>query len=205
MSDDSRLPGMSLVLRRIWWVLIGALLGFGVGFWVGLLRPAEYSSTAIVTVSSDQPTDEGSVARAAQALARLATQPSIVSEPLGGAGLDDVAADPRQFITVQAAPDAPIISVTGTARRPESARDIADTISSTLARPGVIPPFRGTVVAAPELPRTPTVPSWALPAGGVAVGAGLTLILAATVPRRRLRRAPPTTPVSVQELASRSA
>src|SRR5947209_13065759 len=112
------LPGVDLVLRRSWWLLVGVVVGLVAGLLVHSARPPEYSSTAVLTVSSDSAIDEVSLARGAQALARLATAPGVVAAPLREAGLPEAAADPRQFVTAEAAPDAPIITLTGTATRP---------------------------------------------------------------------------------------
>jgi hypothetical protein len=185
----ARLPGVALLLRRSWWVALGLVLGLLAGVVTTQLRPAVYESTAILTVSTATPgTDPISTARAAQALARLATQPGVVGAPLRDAGLVDAAASPRTFVRVQAAPDAPIIEVTGSATDPETAQEVADTVSRTLAGVDEFPPFTATVVAAALRPSTATAPGWALPAGGAGVGVVLAVVLAATVPPRR--RAP---------------
>jgi hypothetical protein len=182
-----RLPGASLVLRRTWWVAVGIAVGLAVGLAGGLVLKPDYASTAILTVSSATAGDPSDVSRAAQALARVATAPGVVGQSLRDAGLADVADNPREYVTVEAAPDAPIISVTGTAQDPDTAQRIAATIGGALSRLGPFPPFTATVVAAPPLPRDATRPWWSLPLGAAGVGGALTLVAAATVPARRRR------------------
>ncbi|WP_448625837.1 hypothetical protein [Geodermatophilus sp. URMC 64] len=178
------LPGVRLLLRRSWWVAVGIVLGLVAGFGAGRVVEPVYRSTAILTVSSSTATDPVNVSRAAQALARLATEPGVVGEPLRDAGLDDAAADPQQFVRVIAAPDAPIISVTGSATDGETAQRIAAAVADALTDVGPFPPFDATVVAEPTVPGTATTPAWAVPAGGAGVGVVLAVVLAATVPAR---------------------
>jgi len=112
MSEDdatpaSGLPGVGLVLRRSWWLAVGLALGLGVGAGVGALRPPVFESTAVLTVSGADGATSTDTSRAAQALARLATEPGVVSEPLADAGLTDAARTPRRSARGQVAPDAP--------------------------------------------------------------------------------------------------
>jgi uncharacterized protein involved in exopolysaccharide biosynthesis len=188
VSDErgsAGLPGVRLVLRRSWWMALGLAVGLAAGVGTGRLLPPVYESTAILTVSSSGSADASSVSRAAQALARLATEPGLVSSPLRDAGLADAADRPREYVQVQAAPNAPIMSVTGTATDPQTAQQVAETVSRGLTDLQPYPPFTATVVAEPPLPRETSTPGWTAPAGGGGLGTALALILAATVPRRR--------------------
>lgn len=189
-EPEAALPGVGLLLRRSWWIALGVVLGMVAGAAAGQFLPPRYESTAVVTVASTVPTDPVNTSRAAQALARLATESSVVDEPLRDAGLTEAAEDPRAFIRVQAAPDAPIVQVTGSATDAETAQDIAATVSAALADEGPFPPFTASVVAAPVRPAGATTPGWAVPAGGAAIGAVLALVLAATVPARGRSRRP---------------
>jgi len=191
MSEDGAtpaggLPGVRLVLRRSWWLAVGLVLGLGAGAGVGAIRPPVFESTAILTVSADDGATSTDTSRAAQALARLATEPGVVSEPLAGAGLADAAGNPRRFVRVQAAPDAPILSVTGASTEASTARDLAETVSEALAGLQPYPPFTATIVADAEVPSRPGTPAWAPVAGGAGLGMALALVLAATVPSRRV-------------------
>lgn len=178
------LPGVGLLFRRSWWIALGVVLGLAAGSGAAQVLPPRYESTAVLTVASTAPTDPINTSRAAQALARLATEPGVIASPLRDAGLPEAADDPRAFIRVQAAPDAPILRVTGSATDAATAQDIATTVSATLAGVDPFPPFTATLVADPVRPGETTTPGWAVPAGGAGVSAVLAVVLAATVPAR---------------------
>jgi len=180
-----RLPGVRLVAHRARWLLVGLAVGIVVGSGVAHAHPSMYQSTAIITVGSTSTTDSLNLSRAAQALARLATQPGLVSTPLRDAGLTQAADAPAKFVMVQAAPDAPIISVTGSATRAVTAQRVAQTVSSRLASVSPLRPFTAVVVAPPAVPDAPMTPSWAISAGAGAAGLTLALVLAATIPSRQ--------------------
>jgi hypothetical protein len=188
----SRLPGTGLFLRRLWWALVGIVVGVAVGLVAGQSRPAVYESTGYVTVSVAPGgiADATAVARAAQGLARLAAAPSIVSGPLRAAGFTDAADRPETAVTVSAAPDAPVISVTGTGSSAVEAQQIALTVSRTLAGLHPFSSFVATVVATPQLPTSPMTPTWTVPAAGLFAGLAVSVVLAASVPPLRRRRSP---------------
>lgn len=175
------LPGVRLLLRRSWWILLGGLVGLAAGGALTFVQEPAYESTAYLTVTSVGDSDPTSTARAAQALARLGAAPSVVGPSLEEAGLPDAAANPRLFVKVQAAPDASIISVTASASTAEEAQDIATTVGTTLVDLRAYATYRTRFVARPELPVSPTVPRWVPPAGGAGTGTAVGLVLAATV------------------------
>ena len=181
------LPGVGLVLRRARWVLLGALLGLAVGVGVVLVRPPVYESTAVLTVTTTVPQEPVELSRAAQALARVATAPGVVSESLRAAGLEDAAQAPRRWLEVQAAPNAPLISVTGAAADARTAQSVARTVADALADVPV-GESRAVLAAAPQRPDGPATPRWFTPAATTALGAALSLVLAATLPERRRSR-----------------
>jgi capsular polysaccharide biosynthesis protein len=179
------LPGLALLRRRLPVVLLAAVIGLALGLGVGHLRAREYQSTTYITVASRTGKDDaGSVARAAQALARVATTPEVIGGPLRKAGLIAAAEQPRMFITVQAAPDAPLISVTGVAPDAREAQAVAATVSDTLAAVDTLGSFKAFRVADPPLPSAPSTPAWLVPAGGAGLGLALALVLAAMIPGR---------------------
>jgi hypothetical protein len=185
---QTSLPGLALLFRRLPWALLAAVLGLAVGAGVGQVRDRVYESTTYVTVTAQAGTaDASSLSRAAQGLARIATAPEVISGPLRDAGLADAARQPRLFIMVEAAPDAPLISITGVASSARDAQTVAATVADTLGRVHTLGPFRAFSVADPPLPSSPSTPVWLLPAGGAGLGLTLGLVLAATVPARRPR------------------
>jgi uncharacterized protein involved in exopolysaccharide biosynthesis len=182
------LPGMGALLQRIPWVVLAAVLGLAGGLGLDLVRTPVYESTAYLAVTSEANQDARSMARSAQALARLATSPGIVGDPLRDAGLADAAADPRRFIRVQAAPDASIISITGTSTNAATARRTAETVSEALTGLDAVDPFDVAAVGSPLTPDEPTIPSWVAPAGGAGIATALAVVLAGTLPDQGGRR-----------------
>jgi hypothetical protein len=178
------LPGVRIILGRIGWVLAGGMLGLLLGGAVSLLRPPVYTSTAFLSVTSTSTQDAGKMARMAQAFARVASAPGVVAGPLRVAGLQVPAENPRKSITAQAAPDAPVFSVSGRDADPEVARRIAAVASASLTGLQDLGPFRAVVVAAPTTPSAPVTPRWVPAAGGLILGLGVATVLAATVPGR---------------------
>ncbi|RBY74826.1 hypothetical protein DQ239_18735 [Blastococcus sp. TF02-09] len=190
-GTSGRLPDAGVARRRWWWVPAGAVSGLVVGLGLGVAQSSTYESTAYLTVTAEDVDDPSSVARSTQALARLATAPGIVADPLREAGLAEQADDPRMFVLVQAAPDAPIISVTGTSDDPRTAQRTADVVSRALVEVDAFDPYDVTTIGPALLPEEPTTPGWLLPAGGAGVGVAVATVLATTLPGgTRRRRAP---------------
>lgn len=181
------LPGVRLVARRLWWVALATALGLTVGLLVAGQRPAQYESTALVSVTSTTPQPVTDIVAVAQALARVTTAPGLVSAPLRQAGYRDAAADPQRYVGVQAAPNAPLVSVSGLATDPEDAQAVAEVVLSAVAGVEAFEGFDVLVVAPPPLPAVPTRPAWVLPAGLAVLSGALALIAAAAVPGRSRR------------------
>lgn len=103
------------VRGRLVVLMVGALLGTSAGLAHFMIWPPAYSATAVCLVSASDATDPvdtlGGI-RWAQALSRLSTQDQIVVEPLQRAGLNDMAANPREYISAVAAPDTSVFTVT---------------------------------------------------------------------------------------------
>ncbi len=182
------LPGLGLVLRRSWWAVLSALVGLGVGVAVQAARPAPYATTALLSVTADETRPIEELTRTAQALARTATAPGVVGDALVAAGQQAAAARPQEFVAVQAAPDAPLVSVTGIAPEPGDAQAIARTVASALRSTDIAEGHRVRVVSPAALPTESTRPSWVVPAGGAALAGGVALVLAAVLPARDRRR-----------------
>lgn len=176
------LPGVGTVLRRWSWVLAGSMVGLCAGLGAGFAIGSTYESTVYLTVSSSVDQDDGSAARAAQGLARLATGPGVVGAPLAAAGLDWSAAEIRDHVRVQAAPDAPLVSITASGDTPSEAQTAAEVVGRALAGVRDLGAFDARVAAEAPLPDETVVPAWLLPAGGLALGLGVGIVAAAVVP-----------------------
>lgn len=177
------LPGVRVVVQRYTWVLLGALIGLTIGGVAAVVRPPTYTSTAYLSVSTtNREATALDAARAAQALARIATAPSVVSGPLRSAGLTRAADRPQLSIASQAAPDAPLVSITGTDSSAARAQQIAAVTAAALIGLDDLGSFTATVVAAPTVAAAPVTPRWVAPLGGALAGLGLALVLATTVP-----------------------
>jgi len=181
-SNEERLPGLALIRSRGRWILLGAVVGLLLGIAALPLRPPIYESTAYITVTVSSRQDPVTLSRAAQALARLGTAPGIVSGPLSAAGLPEAARTPREFVNVQAAPNAPLISVTARAQRPQAAQWIAITVANTLSNLNAVGPLQVAVVSTPQLPGQPMTPRWWIPVGALAIGIALAVALTTTIP-----------------------
>jgi capsular polysaccharide biosynthesis protein len=185
--ESAGLPGVRLVRRRLRWVALAAGLGLAVGGLLSLVRAPSYESTVFLSVTSSTVADAGSVARSAQAIARIATSPGVVGEPLRDAGLVDQAAAPRRYVSVQAAPDAPLISITGTSDDARTAQLTTEVVTGTLEDLGAFEDYAVTAIGTAPVPTEPRTPQWVGPVGGVVVAAGIALVMAATVPARGRR------------------
>lgn len=180
----SALPGLDLVRRRLGWTLAASAVGLAAGSGVGFAVPVQFDSAALLSVTSEDAHAVGELTQAAQAVARVASSPGVV-----GAALSDVEQDsgtaPRLSLTVEASPNAPLISVVGHATDPDEARTIADAVVTALVDVEVVRGFQVVVVAEPMTPTDPTRPSWLLPLGGAALAGAVAAACTATVPERR--------------------
>lgn len=178
------LPGVRLVVRRLWWVALAATVGLAAGLVLAAQGTDRYESTALVSVTTTMTQEVTDMTRVAQALARVATAPGVVSAPLREGGQPDAAADPRRYITVESSPNAPLVSLSGVATDPEGARAIAQAVLSAVAAVDAFDGFDVVVVSPPTLPTEPTRPAWVVPAGLAALCGALALIAAVAVPAR---------------------
>ncbi|MFD9793436.1 lipopolysaccharide biosynthesis protein [Streptomyces sp. NPDC059070] len=118
-----------------WWPLPAcALLGAVAGGVYGQVRPAEYSATSYVVVTPTGKSDPATALGFAQAYGRVATQVAVIGDAQAWAG---VPADTiRRNVQTATSPDAPMIAITGTSRRPGEAADIANAVARSLALNG---------------------------------------------------------------------
>jgi capsular polysaccharide biosynthesis protein len=122
MAKAARLPR--------WWPLpFGVVVGAVAGGAHGELQTPQYAATSYVVVvptTSDPATALGY----AQAYGRVAVQTAVLDDAHARAG---VRADVlRSGVQAATSPDAPMISITGTASRPGVAAALANTVTSSL-------------------------------------------------------------------------
>jgi hypothetical protein len=182
-----------VVVRRAVWVLLLAAVGFAAGLAAREVRPPMYASTTVLTVNSDRAQELGYAARAAQAAARMATTRDLVSGPLAEAGQAEAAQDPRLHVRVQAAPNAPLITVTGLDPDPEDARRTAEAVAGALTGSVTVGPFRVTQLSAAVTPDAPQTSGWVLPLGFAGAIGGAAAAVALVLPVRARVRPDPRT------------
>ncbi|MEU5436012.1 lipopolysaccharide biosynthesis protein [Streptomyces sp. NPDC020719] len=118
-----------------WWPLPAcALLGTVVGGVYGLVRPPEYSATSYVVVTPTGKSDPATALGFAQAYGRVATQVAVIGDAQAWAGVP--AETIRRDVQTATSPDAPMIAITGSSRRPDQAADIANAVARALTLNG---------------------------------------------------------------------
>ena len=191
MGDTSDI--LRLLLRRWPILLIGVALGIGAGVLVSNLIPPSYSSTSYLLVVPVGNGEDSNAINYAQAYSRVATDQAVVEKALIDNGIPVEPGKIRQFVSVSASPDAPLIEITARDRQPERAARLANVVAQGLssysnARAG------GTGYRVQQFTR-------ALPASrtsspnrslntmiGVSIGLLLAGLLALNLPSRRTRR-----------------
>ncbi|MEV7088483.1 lipopolysaccharide biosynthesis protein [Streptomyces sp. NPDC093085] len=107
-------------------VLAGALAGGG----YGTLRTPEYTATSYVVVVSAEGSDPAAALGFATAYGRVAAQVAVVGDAAVWAGVP--VATLRAGVRTATSPDAPMISVTATSPKPETAVAMADAVARSL-------------------------------------------------------------------------
>ncbi|MFF1275681.1 lipopolysaccharide biosynthesis protein [Streptomyces marokkonensis] len=129
-----RLPLLDRVKKLPAWsaLVAGTLVGGLLGGAYGLLTPPSYTATSyVVAVPTGQATPDA--ARGfAQAYGRVATQLAVLGDAQVWAGVP--VRTLRDSVRTATSPDAPMVSVTATAARPEEAVDMANAVSRALTR-----------------------------------------------------------------------
>jgi capsular polysaccharide biosynthesis protein len=160
-------------------VPLGVAVGLGCGLGYGLAATPQYAATAYVMVVPQRAGDDSASATGfAQAYGRIVTSSAVLAGAQAATGT--AAADLRAHVQAATSPDAPMISVTGTADRAGTAAGIADAVAASLARTGnrtaADTGVRLLVFSRATAPDSPASPS--LPLSG-AVGASTGGLLAA--------------------------
>ncbi|MGP2441016.1 lipopolysaccharide biosynthesis protein [Streptomyces sp. JW3] len=119
------LPPWSLLAAG---VLAGGLLGGA----YGLVRTPQYTATSYVVAVPGKGSDPASALGFAQAYGRVATQLAVLGDAQVWAGVP--VATLERSVRTRTSPDAPMVSVTATAARPDLAADLADAVTRALTR-----------------------------------------------------------------------
>ncbi|MFJ6054858.1 YveK family protein [Streptomyces sp. NPDC092307] len=114
-----------------WWpILVCAVLGLAAGGVYGALKIPIYAATGYIIANPDQDTAPATALGFAQAYGRIATSDSTLAlaQPSTGVSLTRL----RAQIRTETSPESPMISVTGTSKRPAEAADIANAVADAL-------------------------------------------------------------------------
>ncbi|MFE2266579.1 YveK family protein [Streptomyces griseosporeus] len=116
------------------WSLVaaGAVAGALLGGAYGLAQPPVYTATAYVVAVPTEKSDPASALGFAQAYGRVATQLAVLGDAQVWAGVP--ARTLQENVQTATSPDAPMVSVTATAARPDQAADMANAVARALTR-----------------------------------------------------------------------
>ena len=174
-----------------WWPLAAlAVIGALGGAAYGRLTPPEYTATGYVVAVPVGSADPGTALGFAQAFGRVATGNGVLGQ--ARATTRDSMAELRDSVRAVTSPDAPMVEITGTDRRPAHAaakanavaRALTDNANAATTNSSV----RLTVFARAVRPTAPSSPSTSVAAGVGACAGGLLgglVMLAGPGSRRR--------------------
>ncbi|MEE4541243.1 lipopolysaccharide biosynthesis protein [Streptomyces sp. V4-01] len=182
---------------------LGVGLGLACGLGYGLAATPQYSATAYVMVVPARGGDPAATAGFAQAYGRIVTGSSVLAGAESATGTP--AADLRTHVQAATSPDAPMISVTGTAARGRAAAGIADAVARSLAATGnrtaADTGVRLLLFSRATAPTAPSSPSAPL-SGAVGASAGGLLAALALLVRRPTDPADSAEPTTVAPAAA---
>ncbi|MFE9627809.1 lipopolysaccharide biosynthesis protein [Streptomyces sp. NPDC006527] len=119
------LPPWSLLAAG---VLAGGLLGGA----YGAVKPPVYSATAYVVAVPTEKSDPATALGFAQAYGRVATQLAVLGDAQVWAGVP--VRTLRSSVRTATSPDAPMVAITATSTRADTAADMANAVSRALTR-----------------------------------------------------------------------
>lgn len=118
-------------LLPMWWpVPVCALAGTLAGGVYGDLTPPQYTATSYVVAVPSDKADPATALGFAQAYGRVATQLAVLGAAQEWAGVP--VGRLRSAVRAQTSPDAPMVALSATARRPAQAAAIANAVSRSL-------------------------------------------------------------------------
>lgn len=178
-----------------WWPLATlAALGALGGAAYGRLAPPEYTATGYVVAVPVGSADPGTALGFAQAFGRVATGNGVLGQ--ARADTKDSVAELRDSVRAVTSPDAPMVEITGTDRRPRQAAEKANAVARALTENAnaatTSSTVRLTVFARAVTPTAPSSPSTAVAAGvGACAGGLLGGLVMLAGPGSRRRDVPP--------------
>jgi capsular polysaccharide biosynthesis protein len=173
-KDRSRRAGRRALPR---WapVPLGAAAGLLAGLGYGLAATPQYAATSYVMAVAQPGAESATALGFAQAYGRIATGSAVLAAAQAGAHLP--AASLKSRVAAATSPDAPMISVTGSAPRAGAAADIANAVSRSLAalanKDAASTGVRLLVFSPATAPTAPSSPSAALSSAVGAAAGGL--------------------------------
>jgi capsular polysaccharide biosynthesis protein len=131
VGDTSQI--LRLLLRRWPLLLLGIALGVGGGIAATRAIPPSYTSTSYVLVVPVREADGSNAINYAQAYSRIATTQAVVQKALTDNGVRLEPSRIRQFVSVSASPDAPLIEITARYPQPAGAARLANVVADGLS------------------------------------------------------------------------
>lgn len=191
-SDTSRRRARWRTVPRWLPLPLGLGLGLVAGLGYGLAAAPQYAATSYVMVVPQHLGDPSAALGFAQAYGRVVTGSAVLAGAQAAAHVG--APDLKERVTAETSPDAPMISVTGTAGRARPAAAIANAVAQSLAATGnrdaASTGVRLLVFSPAAAPTSPASPSAALSGAVGASAGGLLGALALLVrPRQRYEHA----------------
>ncbi|MFJ7908075.1 Wzz/FepE/Etk N-terminal domain-containing protein [Kitasatospora sp. NPDC096204] len=174
------------LVRRWWPVVLAVPLGAAAGAGYAVVAHPSYSANAYVLVVAQNPGEAAIATNFAQAYGRLAGQPQVLAVAADETG--HTRTELETLVHGTTSPDAPMIEITGTGRRPQDAAGTADAVARSLVAfantSSKDTNVRLVTLAPAAAPDRPTTPSGKL---DVAVGGSAGLLLGALVMMTRRR------------------
>lgn len=192
MPEDERTTVVRSLARRARISTLIIVLAAGAGFGYGRLAPRTYTAQTFLVAVPQVAGDNTGATAFATAYSRLATQPAVLAQAAAATGIP--ADTLRGAVSAATSPDAPVISISGSAHDPKAAAADANAVAAALAALATAhvtdTSVRLTVLAAAAPPTRPSSPSAALDtalggAAGVLLASLAALASGAATGRRR--------------------
>ncbi|MFC4034006.1 lipopolysaccharide biosynthesis protein [Streptomyces polygonati] len=206
--DDNREPQRPGRPSRRWgvpqWVALPLGVGIGLvgGLGYGLAATPQYAATSYVMVVPQHAGDSATALGFAQAYGRIVTGSAVLAGARTAAGTGE--AELRKHVRAATSPDAPMISVTGTADHGPAAAAIANAVATSLTgtadRNAAATGVRLLVFSPAVAPSAPSSPSVALAAAvGASAGGLLGALVLLVRPRDERDRPAPAVPAPAHD------